>query len=158
MSTAPISHSYELIPATISDCETIAALMSEYYTYDHLRFDPDVARNALQNLMAKKEYGTVWTVRVAAETVGYLICTFGYSLEFGGRYALIDELYISEMHRGQGIGSGVLRFIEVYCRSLGITVIRLEVERSNARAVAVYRKNGFKAHDRDIMTREGGDG
>lgn len=156
MSTSPISH--ELIPATISDCESIAALMSEYYAYDHLRFDPDVARTALQNLLARKDYGTVWTVRVAGETVGYLVCTYGYSLEFGGRYALIDELYISETHRGRGIGSEVLRSIEVYCRSLGIAVIRLEVERSNARAAAVYRKIGFKAHDRDIMTRAGGDG
>ena len=42
--------------------------------------------------------------------VGYLVLTLGYSLEYGGRDAFIDEVYIRSSYRGRGIGTAALTF------------------------------------------------
>ena len=40
----------------------------------------------------------------------------GYSLEFRGRYGLLDELYVEPDWRDQGIGRVALAFVEDACR------------------------------------------
>jgi ribosomal protein S18 acetylase RimI-like enzyme len=75
------------------------------------------------------------------------------SLEFGGRDAFIDELYVRPAYRGQGIGTKVLKFADEVCRSAGVQALHLEVERKNVKAQTFYRKVGFQDHDRYLMTR-----
>ena len=79
--------------------------------------------------------------------------TLGYSLEFHGRDAFIDELYVVPEYRGRGIGSNVMRIVEDACRELGVRAVHLEVERDNPAARALYLRFGFKEHDRLLMTR-----
>jgi ribosomal protein S18 acetylase RimI-like enzyme len=79
--------------------------------------------------------------------------TFGYSLEYQGRDAFIDELYIDVAHRNQGIGSKTLQFALAACRELDINAIHLEVEPTNAAGLSLYRRFGFEDHDRKLMTR-----
>ena len=85
--------------------------------------------------------------------VGYVVLTLGFSLEFHGRDAFVDEIYIRAQYRGRGIGGKALAFAEGACRSLGVRALHLEVERKNTAAQAVYRKVGFKDHDRYLMTK-----
>jgi diamine N-acetyltransferase len=97
--------------------------------------------------------GHVWLISYEGEAVGSLVLTLGYSLEYGGRDAFIDEVYIRESHRGQGIGQHALTFAENVCRSLGVRALHLEVERENTTAHGLYRKAGFVDHDRYLMTK-----
>lgn len=87
------------------------------------------------------------------EVAGYAVLTFGYSLEFHGRDAFVDELYLRNEYRGQGIGKRALEFLTEVCVAEGVSALHLEVERSNTQAQAVYRKFGFEDHDRYLMTR-----
>jgi hypothetical protein len=43
--------------------------------------------------------------------MGYVGLTLGYSLEFEGRDAFIDELYFQEPFHGQGIGAKALAWV-----------------------------------------------
>lgn len=73
---------------------------------------------------------------------GYAMVAKSFSTEFGKPCMWIEDLYIKDEYRGQGIGSDVLKFIsDKYSDK---AVIRLEVERENERAVAVYKKCGFE--------------
>jgi len=81
------------------------------------------------------------------------VVTFGYSLEYGGRDAFIDELWVHERVRGQGIGTRALHMAEAACREQGIQALHLEVERTNAVAQQVYRRAGFVDHDRYLLTK-----
>jgi ribosomal protein S18 acetylase RimI-like enzyme len=85
--------------------------------------------------------------------VGYLVLGFGYSLEFLGRDAFVDELYVDEAHRGGGLGRRFLQAAERVCRANGVRALHLEVDPSNAVAQALYRSWGFADHDRRLMTR-----
>ena len=122
------------------------------YTAEHIPFDEERAVRALGGLLADPSLGWVWIAESSGQPAGYAVVTHGYSLELGGRFALLDELFIAEEHRGAGLGRHLLTRIAEECRTRGLHAIRLEVERANARACDLYRRAGFEAHDRDLMT------
>ena len=72
---------------------------------------------------------------------GYAMVAKSYSAEFGRPCIWVEDLYIREAYRGQGIGSGFLRFLE---HQYPDAVFRLEVEEDNERAVKVYQKMGYE--------------
>jgi GNAT superfamily N-acetyltransferase len=139
--------------AKTNNIDTLVELMQEFYAYDHLEFNESAARSALQMVLNDPSLGSVWLIELAGETIGYVVLALGFSLEYRGRDAFIDELYIRASHRGQGIGKQALQLIEATCRSLGVQALHLEVERVNSNAQAVYRKAGFVDHDRLLMTK-----
>jgi ribosomal protein S18 acetylase RimI-like enzyme len=139
--------------AAHADIETLLQFMREYYEFDHLPFDAHIARPALEKLLSDNSLGRVWLIHLRGEAIGYIVLTLGYSLEYGGRDAFIDEVYIRANHRGRGIGQSALTFAEDECRALGVRALHLEVERANTNAHGLYRKAGFVDHDRYLMTK-----
>ncbi|MDB5033777.1 MAG: acetyltransferase [Chlorobi bacterium] len=138
---------------THADLDRLVAMMREYYLYDNLVFDEDVARNAASMLLEDESLGGIWLIRLDGVEVGYAVLAYSFSLEFHGRQAFVDELYVREAHRGRSIGTATLDFLAVFCGSRGIRALRLEVERENKPAQGLYRKIGFEQHDRYLMTR-----
>lgn len=98
--------------------------------------------------------GRVWLIRQGEETVGYIVLTLAYRLEYRGYYAFLDELYIREDKRGMGIGTKAMVFISQACQNLGIKRLQLEVKQDNPLATALYTKVGFKQQSRDLLTQE----
>ena len=127
--------------------------MREFYEIEHLRYDPDVARTALRELWANPALGRVVLVRSGERVAGYLVLTFGFSLEFHGRHALVDELYVREPCRERGAGTLSLAFVEELCRTEGIHALHLEVDRANEPAQRLYHRAGYQDHDRYLLTK-----
>lgn len=148
---------FKPIPAEATDIEMLVVFMRDFYEHEALSFDEQAARRALQQVIANPFFGRVFLLEVAGEKVGYTVLTFGFSLEFHGRDAFVDELYIVASHRGRGIGKKTLVFLADVCRAEGIAALHLEVERANTIAQEVYRKQGFQDHDRYLLTRWIGD-
>jgi diamine N-acetyltransferase len=136
-----------------SDTETLVEFIREFHEFEHLPFDESTIRLMLPNILNNDALGRVWLIQDGSEPIGYIVLAFGYSLEFLGRDAIIDELYIRESHRGQGIGTSAIQFVEDACSSLGIQAVHLEVDRQNTAAQSLYRKVGFEDHDRYLMTK-----
>ena len=139
--------------ATRADLDSLLPLVRAYYEFDHLSFDERVARTALENFVGDPTFGRVWFICADIDVIGYLVLTLGYSIEYGGRDAFIDEVYLRAAYRGQGIGRQAMAFAETQCRALGVRALHLEVERDNTTAHALYRKVGFVDHDRYLMTK-----
>lgn len=142
----------ELRTAQANDRDLLLALIRELYACEHIPFDEARTARALAGLLADPSLGRVWIVERGGRPAGYAVVTLGYSLEFGGRFALLDELFLLEEHRGAGAGRQALAGIAQSCRELGLEALRLEVDRTNHGARELYRKVGFAAHDRDLMT------
>src|SRR4051794_30925070 len=70
----------------------------------HAFADETIVRSALRQLLSDNTVGRIWLILNNATPAGYLALTFVFSLEFGGRCAFIDELFIDRAHRGAGIG------------------------------------------------------
>src|SRR5439155_20304660 len=78
------------------------------------------------------------------ELAGYFTLTFCFSLEFHGRFGLLDELYLREPYRRQKLGKAVVAFAEDLCRKAGIEALRLEVGRENYGVQSLYVSAGVR--------------
>lgn len=136
-----------------ADQPLLLELMAEYYRFDRLPFDAERARAALHRLLQDSALGDAWLVRAGSEPVGYVVLTLGYSLEYQGRDAFVDELYIRAAFRRRGCGRRALALVEAEARRWGVRALHLEVERKNRGAQAFYRKAGYGDHDRYLMTK-----
>ncbi len=66
-------------------------------------------------------FGEIQFIQCDSVVVGYFCLTYGYSLDTFGRDCCIDELYIAEAYRNQGIGTEAMRHIERHLRGAGFT-------------------------------------
>ena len=139
--------------AVTGDATLLLGLMREVYAFEHLTFDESRARSALARLLDDASLGRVFLVEEGGEPAGYVVVAFGYSLEFHGRDAFVDELFLRPAFRARGLGREVVRFVEEQCRQAKVTALHLEVERKNRAAQEFYRRLGFQDHDRYLMTR-----
>jgi len=140
-------------PAAESDLDLILNFMRRLYAQDGIPFDESSARATLAGIVRDRSLGRVWMIREGPEPIGYMILTLGYSLEYRGRDAFVDELFVDENRRRQGIGRKAMQFLERACRDLEVRALHLEVERPNFGAQVLYRKFGFVDHDRYLMTK-----
>jgi diamine N-acetyltransferase len=101
----------------------------------------------LTRLLRDPALGRVWLVGAGETVVGFIVLTFGHSLEPLGRDAFVDEFFLLESYRGQGWGGKTMRFVEQAARELDVHAIYLEVTRHNAGAQRFYPKLGFADAD-----------
>ena len=140
-------------PASDRDVDAIIDMMRGYYAEDDYPFSEADARRAVIGLISDESLGRLWTIQDRDRVVGYLAVTLGYSLEYRGRDAFIDELFIETESRGMGLGREAMEIAEVYCREHGVKALHLEVERHRQSAYELYRSTGFEDHDRYLMTK-----
>lgn len=57
----------------------------------------------------------------------------------------LDDLSVAAPYRGAGIGTALLRRAEDYARELGVPAVMLHVERTNAGALRLYERLGYRA-------------
>jgi ribosomal protein S18 acetylase RimI-like enzyme len=133
--------------------ETLLDLMREFYADEGLAYDRAVVRDALEPLLAGSPFGRIWALHHQAEVIGYVVLTLGYSLEYGGADAFVDELYVCPAFRRRGAGRQALEHVAAAARVLGARMLHLEVNRTNTGAQALYRQAGFQDHGRCLLTR-----
>jgi GNAT superfamily N-acetyltransferase len=134
--------------ATPDDVPTLLDLQQRFYAAEGYPYDRAKMERGMRELIGNPLLGRLFIAAGA-----YLVVTFGFSLEFGGRDAFVDEVYVADDARGQGLGTAALRLAEDACREAGIHALHLEVEHVNARARALYERSGYKAHERHLMTK-----
>lgn len=75
------------------------------------------------------------------EIQGYAMVAKSFSTEFGRPCMWIEDLYFKPEYRGLGLGSQFFEFIE---KKYPDTILKLEVEEENERAIRVYEKCGYE--------------
>lgn len=139
--------------ARVEDGNAVVALMRDFYAEEHLTFDEIATPRAARELIATPDLGAIRLLEHAGAVVGYLVLTFCFSVEFGGRFALLDELYIVPAARGRGWGRHAIDLAAEAARAHGAGSLRLEVNHGNTRAKALYLDSGFADDRRDLLTR-----
>jgi len=76
------------------------------------------------------------------QRIGYCLVCFFWSHEFGGNMVEIDEIYLKQHFRRQGMGKELLAaFPELYPEAVGLSLC---TNIGNERAAALYAEAGFK--------------
>jgi ribosomal protein S18 acetylase RimI-like enzyme len=140
--------------ATADELDSLLLLMSHMQADDPWseHFDPTIVRKNLAEVLDNSYYGLIYLARDQQNAVGYLVICFDFSLEYRGKGAWIDELFVEASHRGQGIGTQLLDLAETASRESGAEFLHLEVNHGN-RANELYRRRGFVDHKRYLMTK-----
>jgi ribosomal protein S18 acetylase RimI-like enzyme len=157
------------------DLAALLVLVAEYCDADGHEFREDRCRAGLEPVLAHDDVGMAWVVELdpppsadvgvhrgagdalAAEPgdqdriVGYVVVTWGWSIEIGGLDVVLDELYVR--HRNRGLGSMLIQTVEHECRARGVRRIFLETERPNESARRLYRRHDYVTDDSIWMSK-----
>lgn len=128
------------------------ALTQVFYRHEGFDFDPAASGRMVQYILANPHIGAVYLARQLDKAVGYMVLTHCYSLEFGGAFVLLDEIFVLPEAQGIGLGKRLLDVASDYCRENRMGTLRLEVQKKNTRAIDVYRTCGFRTEDRYLMS------
>ena len=149
MSAAP---ALALRPVRHGELPELLDMLRRFYVEDRIPLDEPRVRRGLEQLLADAALGAVLFAEAKGERVGYLVLGWCFSIEQGGRHVLVDELYLEPAARGRGLGTALLAAACDWARGQGAEVARLEVNRHNPRAKALYLRHGFRDDDRDILS------
>lgn len=139
---------FTIRPLAPADLDAVLPLVEALHTSDGDPFERHRTSAALQLLLAHPEYGATYVALVGSVMVGYIVATLGTSVEAGGRFMLVDELYVAPAWRGNGIARALLAGTLPYARQYHCAAVELEVGWENDRARAWYERLGFERHRR----------
>ncbi len=142
-----------LIPFVPSHKKHLLRMMSDFYAIDDYQFNHESASKNVDHFTGNDDLGKLFMIQYDQQVVGYIILTFGFSFEYGGRDAFIDEFFIEEDFRNMGVGDVVLDLIAVAAEVLSVQAIHLEVEMHNENASKLYIKKGFQSNNRKLLTK-----
>lgn len=129
------------------DIEKLLSLVMRYHAFEGIERTEEQERAALQPLLAGTPHGVAYLIGPRTSPVGYIVISFGYSVEMGGIDGFIDEFFIRERLRGRGLGGEVLRTLLPALADNGLTALHLEVSADNESARRLYGRLGFQTRE-----------
>jgi ribosomal protein S18 acetylase RimI-like enzyme len=142
-----------IIRATAADLPALLALMRDFYAAEHLVFTAEVEQ-AASELIGNPSLGSAFMVQDDRGVAGYFVLCYGFSVERGGKTALLDELYIIPASRGKGLGKAALAQAITLAKTAGCRTLHLEVDHANDLARNFYDRAGFTELPRGYLTLE----
>ncbi len=153
MSQAKPHPARQLAPLGPDDFPRVAPLVRRFYAHFGYPYADRVQGRSFRQLLADPARGRAWLVTAGGAPAGYAVLTLGWSIEYGGRVAMVDELFVEAAHRGAGLGTWVLDRLAGEARRLGVRRLFLEVESYNRWAKALYARAGYDDRKRALMSR-----
>lgn len=141
--------------ATLQDEAELLPMMRKLAEQEpgKIKFDEPAARATFRKLLSLPAFGRVWLLCEDHKSIGYIILTVGFSFEFHGHDAFIDELFVEAAYRRHGFGCQAIAFLEKRALEMGVNAIHLEVDHGNNPAFELYKRAGYEDHDRFLMTK-----
>ena len=137
-----------------SDKDAVIDLMRSFYTSEavYTNGSEEIFSNDVDACVSDCPFasGYVFT-RGDGSICGYSMLAHSYSTEFGKPAIWIEDLFIEEDARGEGLGG---RLFDLIREKYPDHIHRLEVEGTNLHAIRLYKKSGFTTLPYAEMIRE----
>lgn len=133
------------------DLDRLLKLTADFSAEMGTGTDLEHRASALTPLLQGSPHGAVYVIGPAKSPVGYVILSFGWSLEFGGMDGFVDELYIRPAVRGRGMASDVLYSLPKALKGAGLKALHLEVDRTDEAAMRLYQRAHFEPRGRFML-------
>ncbi|MBR3965367.1 MAG: GNAT family N-acetyltransferase [Clostridia bacterium] len=134
---------YAIRPMVRSDKREVLLMMREFYSSPAVftNGSEEIFEADIENCIGDSPYIEGYVFEGADGICGYAMVARSFSTEFGKPCIWIEDVFVKTAHRGAGIGTLFLGYIE---NKYPNSVFRLEVEEENERAVGVYKKCGYE--------------
>jgi ribosomal protein S18 acetylase RimI-like enzyme len=130
--------------ATRSDIGSLVGLTREFYAESLHPLDERWAARAFAQLLERPDLGCVWLAESGDVAAGHAVLTVRYSMETGALIGHIDDLFVMQQSRRQGIGHALLTELFAECGRRRCESVRVEVANRNAPAIELYRRFGLE--------------
>jgi ribosomal protein S18 acetylase RimI-like enzyme len=143
----------EIRRALPKDLEALLPMVRDFHDHEEVELDDASRRRVVAEVLTDPGLGGILVAEGVLGLQGYCAVLFGTSIEFGGRYAFLDELYVDPGLRNAGVGSLLLEKGERFAQLSGARVVFLEVADVNDDALRLYRRSGYALHGRRLMSK-----
>lgn len=142
----------QLLKANQQHIDELLSLSEQFYGFFNYKFNHDKHQATITHFLSNEHFGSLWLIQTDNQYVGYLALTYGFTFEFGGRDAFVDELFIVPKYQNKGLGKFALIQIMQQMPHLGLNAIHLQTEAYNERAKNLYLSLGFTDYKRSTLT------
>ena len=129
--------------AASTDLEGLLPMVRDFHAHEGIALPDEDRRRAVAEALATPDRAAILVAEGALGLQGYGVVAFSVSVEFGGRTAIVDELYVDPHLRGRGIGTGLLEKAQRLAELSGAKALLLEVADVNPEAARLYQARGF---------------
>ena len=126
-----------------ADKAAVIEMMRVFYTSPAVLSNgsEEIFENDFENCVNENPYLEGYVFDCGGEVAGYAMLAKSFSTEFGKPCVWIEDIYVKEEYRGQGIGTAFFAFLDENYKNC---IFRLEAESENENAIRVYEKCGFE--------------
>ena len=139
---------------TPEDAERLLPLVAAFHAEEGIGSSEDQREAGVIPLLEGTPHGAAYLIGPRQAPVGYVVLSFGWSVEFGGIDGFVDEFYIRPGVRGRGMGSEALAALLASLKNSQIKALHLEVDRDSPVA-ALYERLGFAPNSSPRMPSSG---
>lgn len=141
--------------ATPEDLPKLLPLVAAFHEHQGFGTSPEHQHDAILPLLQGSPHGAVWLIGPRRAPVGYVVVSFGWSVEYGGMDAIVDELFVRSAVRKRGMGSDALNGLAKALKEGGIKALHLEADQGNETLKRFYERAKFATRiGYAYMTRE----
>ena len=129
-------------PMLEQDRQQILEMMRVFYASEAVLTNgsEEIFRADIDHCVGDSPYLEGYVFESGDRIQGYAMVAKSFSTEFGKPCIWIEDIYIKEEYRRQGIASRFFRFVE---EAYPNCIFRLEVEAENERAIKTYHSCGY---------------
>ncbi|WP_298835604.1 N-acetyltransferase [uncultured Roseobacter sp.] len=139
--------SASLTLATPEHFDRLDALVAAFHAEEGITLAPDARRDGIMPLLEGIPHGAAYLIGPPRAPIGYVVVTFGWSVEFGGLDGFIDEIYVRPGVRGRGVASETLQSLPRALAGAGLKALHLEVDRTKTSSQRLYARAGFRGRE-----------
>lgn len=141
----PATHSVTLRPATQADVELLLTLIRELAEFE--RLGPDVSATAERlstSLFGDRPAAEAVIAQRAGQALGFALYFQNYSTFRGQAGIYLEDLYVREPARGQGVGKALLMYVARVAHERNAGRFEWAALDWNERAIQFYQSLGAK--------------
>jgi hypothetical protein len=137
--------------ATAEDRPKLLPLVAAFHDHQGFGTSPEQQHDAILPLLEGSPHGAIWLIGPRRAPVGYVVVSFGWSVEFGGLDAMVDELFIRSAVRKRGMGGETLDGLAKALREGGIRAMHLEAKLEDETLRRFYKRARFVPRDGYVL-------
>lgn len=103
----------------------------------------DVGRLATELILRDVERGIIALAEESGTFLGLCTLSYQYAVWAGGRYGIIQELFVEPERRGTGIGRQLLTYVMNEAQRAGCRLIEVGTPKDSPHLDAFYERLGF---------------
>ena len=125
-----------------ADKPIIMEMMRVFYASPavHTNGSEEIFSADIDNCINENPYLEGYVIENSLGIQGYSMVAKSFSTEFGKPCIWIEDLYIKNEYRGQGLGKALISYVLSQYQNC---IFRLEAEEDNLAAINLYKQMGF---------------